>query len=83
MSRHRYTKAEREQAALICAIAASNPEFAQAYDKVCRALGIELSAAAYCLAVEAWDQKLTVQGEPGDQYVDAEAEALIRTGWYT
>lgn len=75
----RIAKKTREQAALICAIAASNPEFAEAYSFVAVHLGHYSKARqdAYELALAAWSQN-TQLGRP---YVDAEAEALLRTGW--
>lgn len=69
-----YTEAQREQAALICAIAASNPTWHEDYEGICDALGLDVRSAAFCLAYSAWQACEW-------PFVDAEAEALIRTGW--
>lgn len=76
------TAEDREEAALICATAASNgPEFDQAYSTTAQALGIEEFDAngqeipSVTLAFAAW--KVTTQCE----HPDAEAESLIRNGW--
>ncbi len=85
MSKKRYTKAQREQAAIICAIAASNPRLSQAYRAVCIALDLPWcddrgsDTPAYYLALVSWD-KCHLTWNCGHN-VDAEAEALIRTGW--
>lgn len=64
----------REKAALICQIAASNPDLADAYGSVCRDLGLE-RGDAFELALGAW-----CDAGSFDDWQDAEAEALIRTG---
>jgi len=76
----KYTKALRDEAALICAIAASNPDLHESYGAVCRLLGIDIPYDRYeslteSLAFEAW-QVCQYADHP-----DAEAEALIRSGW--
>jgi hypothetical protein len=79
----RYSKKVREEAALICAIAASTPT--EWYSTIEIGLGLcdgcrddsshDLAVAAYRYVerYSAWPQF--------GQEVDAEAEALIRTGW--
>lgn len=75
------SKKVREEAALICAIAASNgEETEQAYATVADLLGISRrqgghETASETLAYEAW-----VVCRDSD-HPDAEAEALLRTGW--
>ncbi len=65
----------REQAAVLCAIAASAPYgFGSiAYAAEC----IHCSLAARSLALRAWD----AAHKRGATHKHAEAEALIRTGW--
>lgn len=79
----RYTKEQRDKAAEICAVSASSlPRGDVFYDDICDALG--WNDGAFMLANEAWD----AAGIPGandwwswSQERDAEAEALLRTGW--
>jgi hypothetical protein len=82
----RYTKAEREEAALICAIAASSAIRETTWDVSYRLTGSKNGTASSGLADAAWREAV------GDEYrnsvwmnrrseVYAEAEALIRTGW--
>lgn len=67
----------RNQAAMICAIAASTPDLHDAYRAVCKATGITSGDALY-LALEAWSEAWRYEtGGPRD----AEAEAMLRTGW--
>lgn len=80
----RYSKKVREEAALICAIAASNPDLRSAYCEVRRDLGLPAYARngqpgdwRSSLERNAWLEAVSSQ-EPN---FDAEAEALIRTGW--
>jgi hypothetical protein len=79
----KYSKRVREEAALICAIAASTPLYAQAYSAVAQDIGGRVDygdAGALALALAAWyrcDQDPRV----GYGDCDAEAESLIRTGW--
>lgn len=81
----RYTKKERDSAALICAIAASRPDRWRAfYDQIQDDIGAEDSALF--LAQDAWSvAHMAHFGRAGvwewPPEVDAEAEALIRTGW--
>lgn len=75
----RYTKSEREEAALICAIAASSPTLSQSYSSVAECLGIQTPAGCYetnseRLAFDAWKVARYTD------HPDAEAEALIRNG---
>ncbi len=73
----KYSKMDREVAALICAIAASTPGLHQDYDGVCAETGIDIwGGPARNLAIAAWERCQYAQGNP-----DAEAEALIRSGW--
>lgn len=80
----RYTKRVREEAALICAIAASTPGYREAYGAVTRSLygdgvstygrpAFDLALAAWCECQYAWSD------ESGA--VDAEAHALLMSGW--
>lgn len=76
------TKHIREQAALICAIAASSPdewfstiEIGLGEDGWCRA-SHELAVAAWREASRRWPKAGTCKS-----VIDAEAEALLRTGW--
>jgi len=78
----KYSKQERELAAVICAIAASTPDLDQSYRYVWAALEgrdpFEVPALhrpAYRLALAAWTECWRLDRP------DAEAEALIRMGW--
>lgn len=81
----RYSKRDREDAALICSAGACNPDAYCVFwipthldaDLVAASLGA--SERALDLALDAW---LAVTGHPpiGAER-EAEAEALIRTGW--
>lgn len=79
------SKKTREQAALICAIAASNFDFAESYSAI--AIGLwpnsrgrsDAYDLAHDLAFRAWDEASRL-GLPWP-CVDAEAESLLRTGW--
>jgi len=79
----RYTRKNREQAALICAIAASTPDCDQSYGEIGNRLGIIRAddepcaswAAAMDLALHAWGRCISTE------HPNAEAEALIRSGW--
>lgn len=73
----RYTKRVREEAALICAIAASTPGLSQDYAGVCSDAGFTIDGPSYDLAVAAWELCEFVW--PSN--VDAEAESLLRDGW--
>lgn len=75
----RISKKVREEAALICAIAASNGQGFTSYIEIENDLG-EVSQVALGLAASAWLALGDVYGD-GDATRDAEAEALIRTGW--
>lgn len=71
----------REDAILICAIAASNREFTEDYFRVAKELwdtGIPMDPLL--VAMEAWNY---VDDSCKDSYScrDAEAEALLRNGW--
>jgi len=82
----RYSKRVREEAALICAIAASGGVYTEhgnrrtrVYAEVFRALGTPV-AGALSLAVNAYALLSDVY-PTWTEITDAEAEALIRTGW--
>ena len=75
------TRKTREQAALLCAVGASQPtEF---YDQMARDLGV--SPAALRLATDAFltalRERMKRPGSWRGGDVDAEAEAMLRTGW--
>ena len=78
----RYSKRIREEAALICVIAASMPDeqhrYNGAYINICRLIGIR-SSISLEFAASAWCS--VYQLNALSQERDAEAEALIRTGW--
>jgi hypothetical protein len=77
----RYSKRVRERAATICAIAAAMPDFHESYSHICYVVGWEIGYddPAFALAMAAW---VHVSGSNyGGPHWDAEAEALIRTGW--
>lgn len=75
------SKRTREQAALICAIAASTPLFTSMYFTVTLELGWLSHREALELARAAWDHAY-VKARYGTHpaAIDAEAEALLRTG---
>lgn len=76
------SKRDREQAALICAIAASAPAGVQPfYDQI--ADNIDAAGESERLAMRAWKFAWEFAANHGKwtREVDAEAEALIRTGW--
>ena len=72
----------REEAAIICSIAASNTNWNDSYEAITIELGwmeehAEQLPAAYNLALEAW----IAVGPVGPGTRDQRAEALIRDGW--
>ncbi len=75
MTKRKYTKQEREDAALICQIAASNGSSTWCGQLV---LGLEQDPATGGLARAALGS-VRQRFHGNDAY--AEAEALIRTGW--
>lgn len=75
-----YTEEVREQAALVCAIAASSEGLFPWYHDIAECLGLDAGSAALELAVDAWFE-VRAHGLGWNREVDAEAEALIRTGW--
>ncbi len=90
----KYSKRTRDQAALICQVAASNPDPHPIpgttdnfdYWDVCDHLGIHRASDACQLALLAWDAVIyegddKVWGADWTKEVDAEAEARLRTGW--
>ncbi len=77
-------KKTREQAALICAIGASDPgdgDQRLSYDlDIASRLGVRRDSAPVLLAMQAW-AVIWDRDEKWTQATDAEAEALLRTGW--
>ena len=76
----------RGEAALICAIAASGGawvveerRWSSYYARIADEL--ELSSDSRRLAVKAYNHIMAKIGGPWTREVDAEAEALLRTGW--
>ena len=92
MGKKKISKRVREQAAMICAVAASNRDGSYALDtsEICDQLGIDanLDLGAGCLAYDARAYVVT-EIDPCGRFsllwrtaeTDAEAEALLRTGW--
>lgn len=72
------TKKIREDAAFICSIAASNPDM-YLYQTIRKRFG--LSWRAVDLAVYAWVEVRRRPGLMSDAETEAEAEAMLRTGW--
>lgn len=83
----RISKRTRKQAALICAIAASGGMWLPGESRWSRYyanISIDLdepSNEALHLAVGAYHHVMRALGGPWTVEVDAEAEALLRTGW--
>jgi hypothetical protein len=82
----RYSKRVREEAALICAIAASGgvyvgTRYSRVYAEVFGRLGTGQASGCLSLASVAYYRVMEALSGPWTQEVDAEAEALIRTGW--
>jgi hypothetical protein len=81
----KYTKKDRENAALICAIAASSKDACPLYREIQRELAASDDAGA--LAHDAWRYVRDQLRDPfghAPEWVrehDAEAESLLRTGW--
>ncbi len=78
----RISKKVREEAALLCALTASNPKPYPLYADSAR--WINASAEALALAYRAADRALYTRcADDSDNCsaIDAEAEALLRTGW--
>ena len=74
----RYSKKDREDAALICAIAASRLGARQYYDHITEECGIGRDVLG--LALGAWAAAHYSLG-PWTHETDAEAEALLQSGW--
>ena len=85
---------DRDDAILICAIAASNEELREAYSEAARNLGIlgdgdgddseqydPTRPTSWHLALAAWDAVDDLRHHLTHHEVDAEAEALLRSGW--
>lgn len=70
------SKKVREEAALICAIAASTPSYANYYGGVVRDLGLG-RRPSFDVALSAWMHVHRINQD----HTDAEAESLLRTGW--
>lgn len=76
----KYSKRVREEAALICAIAASTAGVYWNYSETVHSLGLRECSEAHELAVQAW-HSLFPHYEADDRARDAEAESMIRSGW--
>ncbi len=74
----RISKKTREQAALLCAIAASNQEAGGLYGDIANQLGYPECAAL--LAYEAW-YHVNPSRSDWSACLEARAESLLRTGW--
>ncbi len=83
MAKKRITKKTREDAILVCQVAASNFGVApQAYMVFLNCLDVEMAAIA--LATDAWYEVHCRRGDipkPWTAETDAEAECLLREGW--
>jgi hypothetical protein len=76
----RISKRAREEAALICAVAASSDFPARFYGNAAMDLGV--SQAAYRLAGNALQKAFEQEhGDAIERAYDAEAESLLRCGW--
>lgn len=72
----------REQAALICQVAASTPCWS--FGEVALSLGLPVYGAAAKLAYLAWGRVNHATSDnmrPPESHRDAEAESLLRDGW--
>lgn len=80
--KRRVSKAVREQAALICAIAASNGHLSW---EVAETAGVKAedasSMAAWVLAIDVCYFTRDAYGTSPSARTRAEAEAMLRTGW--
>lgn len=81
----RISKRVREEAALICAVSASWPADRHDHDYLSIGIRLGTSDAARCLAADALCA-VEDDGSPSGHRMwrredDAEAEALLRTGW--
>ena len=77
------TKKVREEAALICAVSASTRVQSGTgftYSVIASHLGLDDKSPAFMLAFKAWLNARPI-GCDWTQETDAEAEALLRTGW--
>lgn len=81
MSERWITKRVREDAAMICAIAASNPEFDGHFFLVATAIGIELFSEAEYLASLAWWKEWIPPGRECEHAANCESLLLLRSGW--
>lgn len=80
----RISKKTRDEAILICAIAASNPDLSCNYDGVREALGLPLydeAGAVWGKTPESAAWRECNHLDHNSQEVDAEAECLLRDGW--
>jgi hypothetical protein len=80
MARHFVGKRTREQAALVCAIAACERK-RSGLSMTDIALHLNVSHAAYQLAMKARAYVADMDGHDGYEHACAEAEALLRCGW--
>jgi hypothetical protein len=76
----RYSKKVREEAALICAIAASTPRYRVILTDVASDLDVSGGSDSLSLACAAWWHPSLFDADWNTTRA-AEAEALIRTGW--
>ncbi len=65
----------RDEAIMICSIAACTPDLSERYADICEELGMPRYNDSCGLACKAWSICMYAD-QP-----DAEAEALLRTGW--
>lgn len=72
------TKKLRQDAAFICSITASNPDMCL-YDDIRKRFGLSLRSVN--LAVDAWCEVRRQNNLLSYAETEAEAEALLRTGW--
>lgn len=83
MASTRIPKKVRDEAILICAIAASTPDYSQNYDSVSDE--IDPALGSLDLALAAWshvvDHIYAQEAHLVDDEIDAEAHALLQTGW--
>lgn len=84
----RYTKRVRDEAAMICSIAACTPKCALVFRDIAYALGLPVEGrdshefSALTLACKAWWHPINAgAGACWDAQRAAGAEQLIRTGW--
>lgn len=86
----RWSRKDREDAAVICSIMACTPEAFVDYEAAAASIGArpELGLNGYqqsgepCLSLKAWRHAYESYPQScGNDVLDAEAESLLRTGW--